>query len=146
MSESTRVRILALAVLGVVFLGGMVVGVALDRSVAEAAPAALVPNDRVVAPEVSTPLRERGGWVIDQIEVNEDQREDMEAVILRHMDQMSVRVAACEASYQEVIDSARAGIRELLTAEQRAQFDAILAEREAEGRAGEGESGAGRTP
>ncbi|TVP56113.1 MAG: hypothetical protein EA351_08855 [Gemmatimonadales bacterium] len=120
-----------MALLVLVFVGGMVVGVALDRSVADAAPVSNVSDVRQVAPEVTTPLREGRGWVIDQIELNEDQRAEVEEVIMRWIDEMNQRVQSCEASYQEVIDGARAEVRERLTDEQRAEFDAVLAEQNA---------------
>ncbi len=131
MREQTRVRIMAMAVLVLVFVGGMVVGVALDRSVADAAPVAEISDVRQVAPEVTTPLREGRGWAIDRIDLDEDQRAEVEAVIMRWLDEMSRRVQRCETSYQEVIDGARAEVRESLTEEQRAEFDAVLAEQNA---------------
>ena len=118
-----RTRLLSLALLVVTFVAGALAGAAVDRvlSADEA--------DR----EERTRARDgdRRSYVIDQVEMDEGQRRDIDAILQRRAKRMRAVWQEVSPRLETITDSARLEIMEVLTPEQRAEYERRLSEREA---------------
>ena len=115
-----RVRLATGAILCVVFLGGILVGFALDRGVVHASTEAessepAVRND-------SAPPNE---WIIDRLEMTSGQRAQVDSVVAHFGVQMSELQMDYRPRVQSVVDSANLALRELLSDEQRMRYDSL---------------------
>jgi Spy/CpxP family protein refolding chaperone len=113
-----RPRLAGFAVVAAVFLVGGLAGAALDRVVA---------TDTVKreAPESEG----RRTHVIDQVEMTEDQRARIDAILDRRSERMKAAWAEISPRLEAITDSARHEIMQVLTPEQRAEYERRLEER-----------------
>jgi Spy/CpxP family protein refolding chaperone len=121
-----RMRFLGFALIVVTFVVGGLAGAAFDR----------ILTGETVRREA--PRSEQRAHVIDQVEMTEAQRATIDAILERRSERMKAAWAEIEA----ITDSARLEIMEVLTPEQRAEYqerlDARIREREARRRAESG--------
>jgi Spy/CpxP family protein refolding chaperone len=119
-----RVRLAAGAVVGAVFLAGLVLGFALDRGVAQPATdgvARMGERRGDFAPPPS-------GWIIDRLDMTDAQRAAVDSVVQHYAVYMGDLQREYRPRFQTVMDSANRALREVLTPEQLAQYDSIQAE------------------
>lgn len=118
-----RARLLSLGLLAVTFVTGALAGAAVDRV--------------LTAGEVEGAERARGrdgdrrSYVIDQVEMNEAQRADIDAILARRSDRMRSVWKEFSPRLEAITDSARLEIMQVLTPEQRTEYERRLSEREA---------------
>ncbi len=125
MTEGFRTRLAAGAVLLAVFAAGLAVGFALDRGVARASP-----GERAeVSGEARDTRAEGSGWIIDEIDLTEEQRIGVDSVIRHFGDRMTDLRKEFRPRYRAVLDSTNQAVRELLDSEQRAHYDALVERR-----------------
>jgi Spy/CpxP family protein refolding chaperone len=121
-----RMRFLGFALIVVTFVVGGLAGAAFDR----------ILTGETVRREA--PRSEQRAHVIDQVEMTEAQRATIDAILERRSERMKAAWAEIEA----ITDSARLEIMEVLTPEQRAEYqerlEARIREREARRRAESG--------
>lgn len=124
MSRDARVRFGAAAVFAVVFMGGVAVGLAVDRAASPTdesdLPAAATEKDNDPAPS---------GWIIDQIEMDVAQRTQVDSVLRHYGKRMTELQKSFHPRYRALVDSTNQSLRSLLTSEQLARYDALEAER-----------------
>lgn len=144
MSETTRMRISATAILVLVFGSGIVVGLALDRAVtpatgtpaSEGTPVA-VATDREEADEEEAPR----GYAIDGVAMEPEQRAQVDSILETYRQQVAEAAEAHRLEYSALAAATRESFRGVLSEAQQAQYDSLLeirrAEREAEERAAE---------
>jgi hypothetical protein len=135
MSESTRLRISATAILVLVFGSGILVGLALDRAVT---PASGAPSDLTTvvldAPE-DDPEPEADatrGYVIDEVTVDPDQRVLVDSILESYRRQVAEAAEAHRLEYSALAADTREAFRGILTEAQQAQYDSLLDVRRAE--------------
>ena len=123
MSVFERVRVLGFGVLAVTFIAGALTGAAIDRG--------LVQDDRtVVRAERSGDGRDEGRrYIIDRVDMSEDQRATIDSILERRVDRMQAVWREVEPHLDAITDSARSEIMSVLTAEQRAEYEAMLERR-----------------
>lgn len=130
MSDQVRVRLVTLGVLGLVFVAGVVVGVAADRTLVDARPlvSAEVAADPEAdsAPEASSSRR----WLIDRVDLTSDQRIQVDSVVEYHRNRMAELTRECGTRFGSIVEATRAELRSLLTVDQRAVYDSLLEERD----------------
>jgi hypothetical protein len=122
-SRNTKVRLAASAVLGAAFLGGLAVGLMLDRGVAQTATGPEARSDM----RRSDPAPPPSGWIIDRLELSEEQRVAVDSMIAHFGAEMSDLQREYRPRFQAVVDSASRELRATLTPEQNAQYDSIEA-------------------
>jgi hypothetical protein len=114
-------------VLAVVFSAGILVGVAADRSVAATTAEAVTPADSNVAPPRRIPMYE-------QVGLDEAQKIVIDSIVAVYRADMKALHAEFRAAYnpryQALIDGVRASIKGVLTPEQAAEYDSLVAEYE----------------
>jgi hypothetical protein len=134
MSETTRLRISATAILVLVFGSGIVVGLALDRAVT---PATGAPSDLTTVavtesdedPEEADAPR---GYVIDQVTMEPDQRVQVDSILESYRQQVAEAAEAHRLEYSALAAATREAFRGILSEEQQAQYDSLLEIRRAE--------------
>ena len=135
MSESTRLRISATAILVVVFGSGILVGLALDRSVT---PASGSPSDLTTvvldtSEEGAEPEADSSrGYVIDEVTVNPDQRTLVDSILESYRQQVAEAAEAHRLQYSALAAATREAFRDILNEAQQAQYDSLLDVRRAE--------------
>jgi hypothetical protein len=135
MSESTRLRISATAILVLVFGSGILVGLALDRAVT---PASGAPSDLTTvvfdsSEEVDEPEAEGSrGYVIDEVTVDPEQRILVESILESYRQQVAEAAEAHRLEYSALAAATREAFRGILTETQQAQYDSLLEVRRAE--------------
>lgn len=128
MSKRSKVRIVTLAVLLLVFGSGVLLGLALDRSL------------------VATPVAEEEGrdgerrerrdrgrrYIIERVEMSAEQERQVDSIIEDHRRRLHELQEefreGFDPRYREIVTSTRESIKEVLTAEQAAAYDSLLAE------------------
>jgi hypothetical protein len=115
-----RMRLLGFALVAVIFIVGGLAGAAVDR---------------VLTGE--TPLREapraqEQGHVIDEVPMTPDQRATIDGILDRRSERMKAAWAEISPRLEAITDSARLEIMEVLTPEQRADYERRLEARIAE--------------
>jgi hypothetical protein len=123
-SRDARVRFGAAAAFAVVFFGGVAVGFAVDRA---ASPAAEADVEATEAEENDDPAP--SGWIIDQIEMDEAQRAQVDSLLKHYGKRMTELQKSFHPRYRALVDSTNQSLRSLLTADQIARYDALEAER-----------------
>jgi len=137
MSESTRLRISATAILLLVFGSGILVGVALDRAVT---PASGAPSDMTLTAVVLDSAEEGAdseaetsrGYVIDEVTVDSDQRTLVDSILDSYRQQVAEAAEAHRLQYSALAAAARDAFRDILNEAQQAQYDSLLDVRRAE--------------
>lgn len=134
MSETTRLRISATAILVLVFGSGIVVGLALDRAVTPATGAppdlttAVVTESDEDAEEADAPR----GYVIDRVTMEPEQRAQVNSILESYRQQVAEAAEAHRLEYSELAATTREAFRGILTEEQQAEYDSLLDIRRAE--------------
>jgi hypothetical protein len=123
MSTTLRTRLATALVLSVIFVSGGAVGIALDRT--------LVRTGEVTSAEPDGPGT-GSRLVIDQVALSPDQRARVDSVLAEFRGDMIELYREVEPLYRERVAGARDAIRAILDDEQRAHYDSLLAERDAE--------------
>ena len=119
-----RTRLVGFGLLVATFVVGALTGAAVDRVLnADEAPA------RAASREDGE--RRRGGYVIDGVEMAADQRAAIDAILERRSERMRAVWRQVEPHLDAVTDSARAEIMQVLTPEQRAEYERMLEARRA---------------
>jgi hypothetical protein len=126
MTRETRVRLSAAAAFVVVFSGGVAVGLAFDRG---ATNAELPSGSASAAESVREDDPAPSGYIIDQIEMDEAQRIQVDAVLRHGEKRMTELQKSFHPMWRAVVDSTNQSIRALLSPEQLARYDALEAER-----------------
>jgi hypothetical protein len=124
LSRDTRVRYAAGAVLVATFTGGLALGFALDRGVAQVAPERAAREDRRRV-DPGPPPNE---WIIDRLEMGADQRARVDSLLGHFGAQISVLQREYRPRFEAVVDSANRSLRELLTEDQILRYDSLEAE------------------
>jgi Spy/CpxP family protein refolding chaperone len=124
MPTATRARALGIALLATIFAAGALAGAAFER-VADRAPAA------TSAPTDSACESRRKGLIVDQVSPTPEQRTRIDAILERRRGQMDAFWDGEGKRLRSIVDSTRNEIREVLTPEQRVEYDRLVAERRA---------------
>lgn len=130
-----RTRMVGFGLLAVAFLVGALTGVAIDRAIDDA------DTERVRDRQHDDDDRGRS-YIIDRVEMSESQRATIDSILERRTDRMRAVWREVEPRLDAITDSARSEIMDVLTAEQRAEYEAML-ERRRRGRDHQGGSGGG---
>jgi len=126
MPSMNRTRLLGMALLVATFVAGALAGAAFDR-VAVARPA----DAAARAGDCERPHGGRKGMVVDQVSPTPEQRQRIEAIMERRRTQMDAFWNGEGQRLRSIVDSTREEIRAVLTPEQRAEYDRLMAERRA---------------
>ena len=106
----------------VTFVAGALTGAAVDRVL------------NAEGPDRSTRERPADGdgrsYVIDQVEMSETQRADIDAILEQRAERMRAVWKEASPRLEAITDSARLEIMQVLTPEQRAEYERRLDERE----------------
>jgi hypothetical protein len=144
MPSGRRTKLLTLMLLALVFASGLVVGLALDRSAAEAvtADAATESQDE----DRDSDEGSRRVPMYQQVGLREGQEERIDSIVRHHRSSMRALEAEFEVEYESmrelqkqfrdaynprywaIIDSTRTEIKAVLDTEQAARYDSLLAE------------------
>jgi Spy/CpxP family protein refolding chaperone len=117
-----RLRLLGLGLLVVTFVAGALAGAAVDR---------VVNADQAERPG-GRDHRDgsRRSYVIDQVDMSADQRQEIDAILKRRAVRMRSVWHELSPRLDAITDSARLEIMQVLTPEQRAEYERRLSERE----------------
>jgi Spy/CpxP family protein refolding chaperone len=113
-----RTRLVGIGILVVAFVVGGLAGAAFDR---------VVTTDTIKRDEAAAETRR--GHVIDQVEMTADQRTRIDAILERRSERMKAAWAEISPRLEAITDSARHEIMQVLTPEQRADYERRLEER-----------------
>jgi Spy/CpxP family protein refolding chaperone len=113
-----RTRAVGIGILAVAFLVGGLAGAAFDR---------VVTTDTLKRDD--TTAETRRGHVIDQVEMTADQRTRIDAILERRSERMKAAWAEISPRLEAITDSARHEIMQVLSPEQRADYERRLEER-----------------
>lgn len=127
-STSFRVRIAAVGTLVMVFGAGLVMGLALDRSVAQAAPEEPAATGSEPDSDPEEERNQRRGWIIERVDLSEAQRGEVDAVLEQFRERISRLAEDHQTRYWATVDSTRDVLRAILDEDQRAMYDSLLAE------------------
>ena len=118
-----RVRLLGFGLLAVTFLVGALAGAAIDRAVSDDKP-------ETEAREERRDDDDRGrSYIIDRVEMSDVQRATIDSILERRARRMRAVWREVEPRLDAITDSARSEIMEMLTPEQRAEYEALLKRR-----------------
>ncbi len=115
-----QIRIVGVALIVAIFLTGGMAGAAVDR---------------VLTGETAkrdAPHEQQRGHIIDRVPMTEEQRADIDAILERRSERMQATWAEISPRLNAITDSARLEILEVLTPEQRADYEQRLEARAAE--------------
>ncbi|TVR50316.1 MAG: hypothetical protein EA421_17395 [Gemmatimonadales bacterium] len=137
MSESTRLRISATAILVLVFGSGILVGLALDRAVT---PASGAPSDMTLTTVVLDASEDGAeaeaeasrGYVIHEVTLAPDQRTQVDSILDSYRQQVAEAAEAHRLQYSALAAATRDAFRDILDEAQQAQYDSLLDVRRAE--------------
>jgi Spy/CpxP family protein refolding chaperone len=115
-----RMRLLGVALLAATFVAGALSGAAIERVLGAEEPGA-VDHDSEQDP--------RRAYIIDQVDMSEQQRTEIDAILERRSERMRSVWQEVEPRMEAVTDSARMDIMGVLTPEQRAEYERKLEER-----------------
>lgn len=113
-----RTRLVGFTLIAVVFLVGSMTGAAMDRVISTQATSREAKGQE-----------ERTTHIIDQVEMTDEQRARIDAILERRSERMSATWAEIAPRLDAITDSARAEIMQTLTPEQQAEYERRLDER-----------------
>jgi Spy/CpxP family protein refolding chaperone len=118
-----KAKVLALLTLGLVFGSGVGLGLLWDRNLN-----ASVPEE--VRTEARDGERRTGSrsMLVEQVGLTEDQKSEIDVIVGESRRQMKALNEEFQPRYRAIIRETREDIKTLLTGEQRAQYDSLLAE------------------
>jgi Spy/CpxP family protein refolding chaperone len=120
MSLFGRMRVVGVGLLAATFVAGALAGAAVDRVLSADEP------DRV---ERDHDDDRRRSYVIDRVDMSEEQRGAIDAILEERSERMRAVWSEVEPRMDAITDSARVDIMEILTPEQRAEYERKLADR-----------------
>lgn len=123
LEHRVRTRIATVGILVLVFMAGLMVGFAVDRWQGAKAIAAEA-EDRTSDPEKENEPR---GRIIDQVDLTEGQKMAVDSIVEHHRQEMTELQASYRPRYRQIVNDTREAIKEMLTPEQRALYDSLLA-------------------
>jgi hypothetical protein len=115
-----RMRLLGFGLIAVIFLAGGMAGAAMDR---------VLTGETV---RRDAPAEGERGHVIDQVEMTAGQRVAIDAILDRRSERMKAAWAEISPRLEAITDSARMEIMQVLTPEQRAEYERRLESRVAD--------------
>lgn len=125
MERIAKMQLVSVVILVVVLVAGFLVGVAWDRSVRSdsvdtTAPTTQTEGDR----------RERSGrrLIVEQVGLSAEQKARVDSLVAYHRDRMEALQREVAPRYRAIIEATRESIKDVLTPDQRAQYDSLLAE------------------
>lgn len=114
-----RVRLLGFSLLAITFVAGALAGAAIDRAVGDEPQASEAQQDRRGDDQ-------RGrSWLIDRVEMSDAQRASIDSILELRAQRMRAVWREVEPQLDAISDSARAEIMDVLTPEQRAEYDKL---------------------
>jgi Spy/CpxP family protein refolding chaperone len=123
-----RTRLVGLVLLMAAFVVGAIGGAAFERTLGAREPVPSAPCNNTM----SNPLqRPPGTLAIDHIELTAEQRQRIDRILDRRRTETDSVWRAQKPRLRGIVDSTRAEIQALLTTEQRAEYDRLVAERRA---------------
>lgn len=118
-----RTRLVGFGLLIATFLVGALAGAAADRVLSADQPDGKARAEREEG--------EQRSYVIDRVDMSPEQRASIDAILERRSERMRAVWHEAEPRLDAITDSARADIMQVLTPEQRAQYERKLEERRA---------------
>jgi Spy/CpxP family protein refolding chaperone len=115
-----RMRLLGVALLAATFVAGALSGAAIERVLGADEPEVVRPGNDEGA---------RRSYVIDQIEMTDEQRSAIDGILERRSERMRMVWQEVEPRMDAVTDSARMDIMGVLSPEQRTEYERKLEER-----------------
>ena len=123
--SALRAKMVAGSTLVLLFGSGIVVGLALDQT------ASASPLSEVSADERSGRERGRRRLIVDNVGLSAIQKADVDSLVVFHRHRMSDLDQEFQPRYRAVIADLREEIKQVLTDDQRVQYDVLLAEHDA---------------
>jgi hypothetical protein len=124
--SALKARIVAGTALVLLFGSGIVVGFAWDQTATASTVEAVGEDDRRESD------RPRRHLVVDSVGLSIPQKAAVDSLVVFHRQRMSDLEAEFRPRHRAVFADLRAEIKEVLTDDQRAQYEVLLAERDAE--------------
>lgn len=128
-----RTRLTGAVVLATVFVVGALSGAAIDRAM----------SGRSAGSRDRAEQRDRQSrthhYVFEQLDLSKQQRTRIDSVLDVRRNQVTAFWDSAGPHWKAIVDSTKAGIRAVLTPEQRTEYDRLLEERRAENRRRENE-------
>lgn len=132
MEEGRRTRLVTVAVLVTVFLSGLLLGLALERTLLAGPP----PSEERTERDRERGRDGRGGLIVERVGLDSMQNERVDSIVRGfRADYRSLQREMrerYEPGFEALVDSTRAAIMEVLTPEQAAQYDSLLTEADRE--------------
>jgi hypothetical protein len=126
MRQDLRVRLTAALVLGLVFVAGFVVGLAVERPVP--ADSRLQGSTPAPAAAVQSTARTDHDRVMKRIDLTKEQRITIDSLLGYYQERMAEFQKEYGPRYWAIVDSSRSVIKEVLTEEQAVLYDSLLVE------------------
>ena len=130
MESGLKARLVTTVVLVLVFGSGLTMGLALDRTPETA------PTEEDARPERADgsgdrSRRDRGPrpLLVEQVGLTVEQKSQVDQIVEESRKRMKGLENETQPRYHSIIEETRTAIKEVLTDEQRAEYDALLAER-----------------
>lgn len=126
MEPFKKARLASLAVLLVVVAAGFLLGVAWDRTRVSTPPesAEEVRDDD----DEDRDGRGRRSLIVEKVGLSAQQKEQVDSIVAVHRERMEALQEEVAPRYRSIIETTRESIKEVLTAEQRSEYDSLLAE------------------
>jgi Spy/CpxP family protein refolding chaperone len=122
MEQRVRTRVATLGILVLVFLAGLMVGFAVDRWNGTKAIAAETAGEGEASKE-----NEPRGRIIDQVDLTHEQQGAVDSIVEHHRQEIAQLQSVYQPRFRAIVDDTREAIKEILTSEQRALYDSLLA-------------------
>lgn len=119
MSVFERVRLLGFGVLAVTFIAGALAGAAIDR-------ATMKPAGTEARQARSNEGERERSYIIDRVDMSEAQRASIDSILDRRVRRMRSVWREMSPQLNAITDSARIEIMEVLTPEQREEYESML--------------------
>lgn len=140
MPDTARTRFTSVVVLAVVFVSGLVVGMAVDRrpdpsgSVSDSGTVASSETEGRRAGEDGDPRDERSrrerSYLFEQVGLDDDQRQRIDSIVGHYRDEVSRAGREMrrdwDRRYRDMVMATRASIKAVMNAEQAARYDSLL--------------------
>lgn len=118
-----RARLLGFGLLAVAFLAGALAGAAIDRAVSDDDATAEARTERSEGDERSR------SYIIDRVDMSDAQRAAIDSILDDRVRRMQAVWREVEPRLDAITDSARSEIMDVLTPEQRAEYEDMLRQR-----------------
>lgn len=127
MERESRTRLATIGVLALVFVAGGAVGAALQRVLAPE-PGAAVAGGAVGDRREREDGRRERRRIVDRVGLTEEQRAKVDSIVEYHRVRVGEVWREMGPRFEAIAESTRADIKRILTPEQRARYDSLLAE------------------